>query len=87
METNYVFHPLFFPASIHNDVHEYIVTPANCPNTFPSPDKLNSDLMGWQLYNSGNITASMDAISMQVIIHLILLKPHSSSFPALGGRS
>ncbi len=58
--------PPFFPATIYNNMHEYIVTAANCPNTFPTLNQLNSGLMGWQFYNSGNITASMDAISMQV---------------------
>lgn len=58
--------PPFFPASIFNNVHEYVVTPTNCPTTFPTLAKLNSSLMSWYFYNSGNITAAIDAISMQV---------------------
>lgn len=58
--------PPFWPARIFNDAHEYVVTPLNCPTTFPTLAQLNSSGMSWRFFNSGNINAAIDAVSMRV---------------------
>lgn len=59
--------PPFWPATIYNNIHEYIVTPTNCPNKFPTLEELNSPLISWQLYNAYlGISANLDAVSMQI---------------------
>lgn len=67
-ETQSCVPPPFWPGALYNNIHEYIVTPANCVTKFPTLAQLNSPLIGWQFYNSylPNTTAEMDAISMQV---------------------
>ncbi len=58
--------PPFWPATLFNGIHEYDVTPQNCPQTFPTLDNLNSGYVGWVFLNSGNVNLQTDAISMQI---------------------
>lgn len=58
--------PPFWPATLYNGVHEYVVTPQNCPTSFPTLQQINSGFLGWAFFNSGKVNLQTDAISMQI---------------------
>lgn len=76
--------PPFWPGTLYNNVHDYIVTPENCSKTMPTVNQLNSTSMSWHFYNSyyyyGRANLKTDAISMQVDYTPNLISPAPTPF-------